>query len=317
MFSVVIPLYNKAPYIEKTIQSVLSQTCQEFELIVIDDGSTDGSLEVVRQFNELSNQRINLIEQVNSGVAVARNNGVKVAKNEYIAFLDADDWWASTYLEEMKELILSCPEAAMYGCSFYIVKNEQSKAILNPFPESFELGYIDYLKVQPSGHYVRICTDTAILRKTAFNEVGGFRQLVSGQDLDMWLRMALKHKVAYLNKPLAFINQDVDSTLYRSMEVRLTFEHSFVGNLDYFAKDEKQNSDLKRFLDKNRVVLLFPYYLNKKYREAAKIELGKVDWKEFPKMSVIYKLPTWLLKLAFRIRNYIGPGLFDKLKLNA
>ena len=135
MFSVVIPLYNKSAYIGKCIQSVLNQTFREFEIIIINDGSTDDGFEQVhRIFNSIrentaqeSNLRYNnlepflkitysipntmhdikitLINQKNSGVSTARNNGVKTAFYDYIAFLDADDWWESNYLEEMKYLI--------------------------------------------------------------------------------------------------------------------------------------------------------------------------------------------------------------------
>ena len=99
MFSIIIPLYNKAPYIAKAIQSVAAQTYKEFELIVIDDGSTDESLEKLRVLStELGEKnpefiaKLKIVEQQNQGVSNTRNNAVKLAKYDYIAFLDADDW---------------------------------------------------------------------------------------------------------------------------------------------------------------------------------------------------------------------------------
>ena len=100
-YSVVIPLYNKEHYIEKTISSVLNQTFQDFEIIVIDDGSKDKSLSKARKLEKRS-EKIRVIEQENQGVSVARNTGVEYAKGDYIAFLDADDEWRDNYLETME-----------------------------------------------------------------------------------------------------------------------------------------------------------------------------------------------------------------------
>jgi glycosyltransferase involved in cell wall biosynthesis len=118
VFSIIIPLYNKAPYIAKAIQSVASQTFQEFELIVIDDGSTDDSYSIARQMLDALNPPLGgwgAVHQENQGVSTTRNNGVKLAKFPYICFLDADDWWEPTFLEEMKVLIDAFPEAGIYG----------------------------------------------------------------------------------------------------------------------------------------------------------------------------------------------------------
>jgi len=149
-FSVIIPLYNKAPYVRKALESVLAQTYTDFELIVVDDGSTDESanivetmlrkikgyrLEVKGKENEVidysleikgeenSGAEINayhlspinykLIRQANTGVAAARNNGVAQAMGDYLAFLDADDWWEPNYLERMAQLIEDYPDAGL------------------------------------------------------------------------------------------------------------------------------------------------------------------------------------------------------------
>ena len=97
-FSVIMPLYNKATYVRKAVESVVRQTFGDWELIVVDDGSTDGSGEVVR---EIDDPRIRLVQQENSGVGAARNNGVAQSSAPWICFLDADDWWEPTFLEEM------------------------------------------------------------------------------------------------------------------------------------------------------------------------------------------------------------------------
>ena len=110
IISVVIPLYNKERYIARAIQSALGQTYGDFELIVVDDGSTDGSVDIVSQF---ADTRLRLINQANAGVGAARNRGIKDAKYELITFLDADDEWMPDFLETVLELREEFPEASL------------------------------------------------------------------------------------------------------------------------------------------------------------------------------------------------------------
>jgi glycosyltransferase involved in cell wall biosynthesis len=165
MFSIIIPLYNKAPYIEKAVQSVLDQTCQDFELIVVDDGSTDDSLEKVQKFKS---SKVRIIEQKNSGVSTARNNGIKVAKYDYAAFLDADDWWAPEFLEEMKTLITEFPGGVLYASSYFIVKNGKNRVAPIALPQNFESGYIDYIKIYSERLCMPVWTGATILKKNVF-----------------------------------------------------------------------------------------------------------------------------------------------------
>lgn len=110
-FSIIIPLYNKVDYIEKAIQSVLAQTYQNFEIIVVNDGSTDEGEKIVESFH---NKKIILINQINQGVSVARNTGAQNSKYDFLAFLDADDIWHSEFLEQLNVLINKFPEMGIY-----------------------------------------------------------------------------------------------------------------------------------------------------------------------------------------------------------
>jgi glycosyltransferase involved in cell wall biosynthesis len=112
MFSIVIPLYNKEKYIKRAITSVLDQTIQDFEIIVVNDGSTDNSTNIVKS---ITDNRIKLINQENQGVSVARNTGIENTKNEYIAFLDADDKWEPYFLEEIRKLIEINKSAGLFA----------------------------------------------------------------------------------------------------------------------------------------------------------------------------------------------------------
>ena len=122
-FSVIIPLYNKAPYVKKALESVFNQTFKDFEIVIVDDGSSDASFNVAQETIKNSPAEYQLLHQNNSGVSTARNNGVKASYGDYICFLDADDWWAPTYLERMSWLIDAYPEAKIYGTNYYYVKN--------------------------------------------------------------------------------------------------------------------------------------------------------------------------------------------------
>ena len=119
-YSVIVPLYNKAEYVGRTLASLFAQTRSDYEVVVVDDGSTDDSyLEAVRAAQGRSQCRI--VRQDNAGVAAARNKGVELAEGKYVCFLDADDWWEPTFLEEMESLISACPDAGLYATGYYLV----------------------------------------------------------------------------------------------------------------------------------------------------------------------------------------------------
>jgi glycosyltransferase involved in cell wall biosynthesis len=324
MFSVIIPLYNKAAHIEKAIQSVLNQSFHEFELIVVNDGSTDNSLHIVEHYlrtqkqggNTSVNNHVRIINQGNAGVSAARNNGVKAARYDYIAFLDADDWWHKHYLAEMKRLIEQFPDAALYGSSYYQVKNGQHvKASIGVEPD-FKAGYINYCEVYARTLCMPVWTSAAIITKKIFLEENGFKpQLKLGEDFDLWIRVALKRKVALLNKPLAFYNHDVEmeNRAVKRIELYQPDEH-YIFNLDYLHTVEIHNEAFKTLLDALRVYVLFPYYLNYETRIAAVHELEKVNWEKQPMRERIrYRSPLLLLQ-AYSHAIQTGSTIKQKLK---
>ena len=195
-FSIVIPLYNKEKEIERTIQSVLNQTIENFELIVINDGSKDSSPQKVSKFKD---SRIRLISQSNKGVSSARNSGIKNANNSLIAFLDADDEWTPYHLETLLRLRKNYPDAGMYGTAYKVVlENDKVKeSLLTGIPESTFEGLIDnYFRQSLYGDLMN--ASSLCIPKWIFSEVGYFLTTeVMGEDLDMWGRVALKYPVAF------------------------------------------------------------------------------------------------------------------------
>lgn len=309
MFSVIIPLYNKAPYIEKAIRSVAAQTFQEFELIVIDDGSTDDGIKKLEDLFNLLTPPLGgwgATQQSNAGVSVARNNGVALAKYDYISFLDADDWWESTYLEKMKGLIESFPEVGIFGSSYYSVKNGNYTKAKIGVEEGFQSGLINYFQVYAKTMWMPLWTGATIIKKSIFIENDGFKpQLKLGEDFDLWVRVAIKYPVAFLNKALAYYNQDVDQSMRGVVDNKI-YDPSinFIFNLDFLKASELINTDLKKLLDKLRVYILVRYRIQNAYPEAVNREISKVDFQNidfFYKLH--YKLPCWIVKFYYLLRS--------------
>lgn len=300
-FSVIIPLYNKSPYVEKALGSIMSQTFRDYELIVVDDGSTDDSFAVAQSVLSGCDFPCQLIRQANAGVSTARNNGVTASHGDYLCFLDADDWWASSFLEKMDELIRTYPDAGIYGANYYYVKNGVEQVCV----KGAETGYINYCKVYAEGLKMPLWTGAVSLSRSVFYEMGGFRpHLNLGEDFDLWIKIVLKYKVAFLNDALSYYNQDADPA-WRGIGKLHDPERHMLWNLDYLSDSEESHPELKSLLDSLRTYGLLPYYLSNQYREAAKRELKKVSWnKQSLKVRIVYRLPVPLLKCRAFILSF-------------
>lgn len=298
-FSVILPLFNKAPYVKKTIESVLNQTYGDFELIIIDDGSTDDSFQVA-QLAIGRDSRCKIIHQDNKGVGTARNNGFQESSGEYVCFIDGDDWWAPAFLEKMLWLIGNYSEAGIYGSNYYYVKNGRSRVCV----KNAETGYINYCKVYGEGMAMPLTSITVAVRSSVFKEFGGFSPILKlGEDFDLWVRIALKYKVAFINVPLAYYNQDSNPE-WRGIRQLHEPQYHMLWNMDYLADIEKTNSDYKQLIDNLRTYGLFPYYLSKQYRNAAKQELLKVNWEmQTKKMYSMYHRPLVVLLICKYIKR--------------
>lgn len=310
-FSVIVPLYNKAPYVARTLQSVLDQTFSDYELIVVDDGSTDGSCEVVEKMT-LENPkmrtvqgsgRFKLIKQANSGVSTARNNGVKISQGDYLCFLDADDWWAGGFLAAMDRLITEYPEAAVYGTAYYYYKNGFPKTFDFGLPKGFKSGYINYCRQYADSMMMPLWTGAVSVRRAVFIDLKGFPvNLTLGEDFYLWIQLALNYKVAFLNENLSYYFQDVPVEKRAVGKLHNPQIH-ILWNLSFLEGYENTNPDYKYLMDKLRVNGLYLYYLDKQYHEAAVQELKKVDWSKQPlSVKLQYKIPTSVLRMLHGLR---------------
>ena len=297
-----MPLYNKAPYVGKAVESVVGQTYGEWELVVVDDGSTDGSGDTVKAFTD---NRIHLMRQENAGVGMARNNGVAASHGEYLCFLDADDWWEPTFLAEMAALIERHPDAGIYGTGYYIVKNGRKRVAPIGVDEGFTEGDINYCQVYAKTLCMPLTSITVCMPRTVFEEAGGFPTGIRlGEDFLLWIHTALKHPVVLLNKPLSNYNQDVDVTYRGTHHLHDPKEH-MLWNLGDLEPLERTHSDYKQLVDNLRTYDLQAYYLDKRYRQAARQELAKVDWsRQAAKVKGKYSKPIWVLRLKSRVAKF-------------
>ena len=224
-FTVVIPLYNKAAYIAGTVKSVLNQTCQDFELIIVDDGSQDGGADCLKSIED---SRIRIIRQENQGVSAARNTGVWNATGTYIAFLDADDSWEGNYLEEISEIIERYPDSDIFVTGYYILMGNGTVRVSNESGQD-RTGQISYWNTLKHA-YDFVWTSATVIRRSAVMAVQGFKPGERiGQDLDLWARVAQKNPlVAYSEKRCVNYNRNAEN----NARVRIR-----VANADAFMQD--------------------------------------------------------------------------------
>ncbi len=199
--SIVIPLYNKGPHVARTINSVLNQTFQDFEVIVIDGGSTDNGAAIVMGFND---PRIQLYPQEKTGVSEARNQGIRIARADLIAFLDADDEWMPLHLETLLRLRIRYPQAGIYTTSYKVHKSDGSirwanyKYIPNPPWEGLIPNYFKSAALGDSP----VWTSSVAIPNTILAEVGAFSPgCWIQEDADLFGRIALKYPIAFSWEP--------------------------------------------------------------------------------------------------------------------
>lgn len=203
MISVVIPLYNKEKRIAHTLQSVFNQTFQDFEVVIVNDGSTDGSVAEVEKFND---SRIRLIHQKNAGVSAARNRGIEKAKGDLIAFLDADDEWKPEYLVTQYRLFQKYPDCNVFACNyaFRCIDGRTTFPVIRKLPFVGEDGILsNYFEVASCSN-PPICSISIMVKKQVIQAIGGFPVgIKSGEDLLTWARLAIKGPIAYSKKVLS------------------------------------------------------------------------------------------------------------------
>lgn len=219
MISIVIPLYNKQESFPRTIESVISQTFTQWELIIVNDGSSDHSGELAREICK-RDKRIRLIEQKNAGISVARNNGIAAAKNDLIAFLDADDCWCPDNLMSLVSLVELYPKYSWFSTFAKNVCSDEDRNKLlceNKFMKVDEIKansiIVDFFQHTLCNPDNLIHSSSVMIHRTAINKAGGFPAGVAIQeDGDFFFRLAMKEKVVLLQKNKVMRNIDTEES---------------------------------------------------------------------------------------------------------
>ncbi|MDE7180991.1 MAG: glycosyltransferase family 2 protein [Muribaculaceae bacterium] len=259
MISVVIPLYNKEKQILTTLQSVWCQTFTDYEVIVVDDGSTDGSVAVVES---VTDPRLRLLRQENGGVSGARNHGIAAARGEYVALLDGDDEWHPEFLEQITDLIQRYPECDVFASDYEFRKPDGTRVptVVRHIPFDNETGLLsNYFKVASDSNSP-VCSSTVCISKKAVDSVNGFPEgIKSGEDLLTWARLASRYGIAYTRRRLAVIN--IDAAYERSQKPkRVPAQQDYVGAELEKLKKEYNPPYISRYISfwhKMRSVIYF------------------------------------------------------------
>lgn len=197
LVSIVIPAFNSVSTIGETIDSVISQTFDNWEAIVVDDGSTDGLRDFLKKYTD---PRLKYFYKENGGVASARNLGIKIAEGDYIAFLDSDDIWRpEKLLESINKMTVDNSELIYSDISMF--ESDFNFSVKYKYVEPFDISN-DYERLLV---YDYIPTLSVVVKKSVFLEIGDFDETLKGtEDWDMWIRIAKFYKISYLNKNLSY-----------------------------------------------------------------------------------------------------------------
>jgi len=211
LISVIIPAFNAGGFIHRTIESILAQTYSDYEIIVVDDGSTDNTAEAVKSYGS----KVNYIYQENSGQGAARNRGIAAAQGEWIALLDHDDEWLPEKLRLQMELLQRNTD--LKWCATNRYQSDGSRRAVVGNIEAIKKGlegkgyFENYFEAATKG-VCPVITSTMVIQKRVFLELGAFdASLVRCDDLDMWWRIAYRYPaIGYLPLPLVVVHLDVE-----------------------------------------------------------------------------------------------------------
>ena len=331
MISIVIPLYNKAQSIRKTLDSVLAQTYKDFEIVIVDDGSTDDSFRVVEEYIRevrrenlkfkgeencragsnaatpytLHSTLIRLIRKENGGVCSARNRGIQKAKYEYIALLDGDDLWDEHYLEEQVKLIQDFPEAKMWGVNYAFVKY----GITTKYNQGLGDGYRGYVKKYfETKHGDLYWSSSVVIRKDAFEITGCFDERIAySEDLDMWYRIILHYPVVFYDKVLAFYNQDAENRCAYDLKIHHDLAKYLPYYIDKYQAEFDRNRAFSKFLCTLSAVIILQenYYFGKvDDRKKADKVVKYLRYQDIhPKYRWIFKTPRCIGWFIYQMVN--------------
>lgn len=248
LVSVVIPAYNCENTVRETLESVLQQTYKNIEIIVVNDGSTDHSLDVISQYSG----NVTIINKENGGVAGARNLGIKAAKGEFISFCDADDIWNSEKIEDQINYLNAHPQVDMVYCYWHVWQSNSTGSYDIPVSFGFSRKKSQQIDSELSGwiyHKLLLdcecLTSTVIMRRNLFNKIGYFdTSLKSGEDYDLWLRASRVTEIHKLKEVYVLYRAWPHSITRKPMKTHYEYEvlQRAVNRWGWVGPDGRKNS---------------------------------------------------------------------------
>jgi glycosyltransferase involved in cell wall biosynthesis len=296
MFSVIIPYYNKSKYIQRCLDAVLNQTYQQFEIILVNDGSTDDGLHFIT--DNYSN-KVTVINQENKGVSAARNTGIRAAKCPFIAFLDADDCWHHQFLEKIKAVIDIEKNIKIIGAHY-----SRNKEFL--VTDSGTLDYFkfeNYFKSALKNTY--FSSSSTIITTDFFTKNEGFNtNLKNGEDIDVWIRAVQSGGNSFYvkNTLVYYSNEDLN----QATNTKVPIQNTLVGTINSSYQAALKSStdiDFNRFISIYVYFNLYPYYYNSESHSLAKLALKNNEFHYFL-LNFIYLLPIKIGSKVISSKKY-------------
>jgi glycosyltransferase involved in cell wall biosynthesis len=288
--TVVIPLYNKQNYVGKTLESVLNQSFTNFEVVLINDCSTDNSFAVVAAFDD---SRIKLLSHSkNQGLSATRNTGIKNATSKYIALLDADDLWKPDFLKEIYQLITSFPDAHLFATNYEEIIDDKITILpANGAEKLLKNGLInDYFEI--SLQQPLYCPSSFCVKKEVFENIGFYNEKITyGEDVDFNIRANLVYKLVYSTCTLTQYHTVSENQITQS-----NFSSKKITDFDFYDNNNNYTTPtLKKYLDFQRYTHAKMYKMEGdfgKYNQLKKgINLSNLNWKQI----ILLHLPSFLL----------------------
>lgn len=299
--SVVIPLFNKGSCIARAIRSVLDQTVPCSDIVVVDDGSTDGGHRVVEGIED---GRIRLLWQQNQGPSAARNKGIEEAHGELIAFLDADDEWKPWFLESIVQLWAKHSEAGAYATAYEIQEPDGHVYTLpyREIPPSPWEGIIPNYFRSTLWHNP-VWTSAVVIRREALRTVGGFVLCPGiGQDVELWARIALRYPIAFTWRVGAVYHRGAENRRCETVFTHVFASDSFERAMRNLGVAPRVLPDVKEFLAKEKLEAASRYILDGQSRLGRKM-LKSCKTRRFLKRKLWWwfwsLLPSSLVSLAW------------------
>lgn len=280
LFSVILPTYNRAAQLQEAIQSVLHQTFEEFELLVVDDASTDDTQKVIERIDGVRVRY--LLHSTNRGASAARNTGIREAQGDFLAFLDSDDRWHPTKLEKQVEKLRRVPsEVGVIYCGTRTL-NRNPRETPGIVPEKRGDIYEDQLARDWIAG-----TPTWLVRRECFKEVGGFNEdLPARNDYEMSIRLAEHYHFDFVPEPLVEVGTSSDNRLTQNVEVRLQSHETII--------EEVVRPRLEDFSESKRhKILATQYFFGGRFAQRNDYHYAALSWFKRSLRHQIMAPKTW------------------------